>query len=432
MYSDLLELFRLIYVILLKGGWVGFVVALVYMFYRLYMDYIHLRWYGTLEWVFLKITVPRENEKSPLAFEQIMNQLHSIHATRTLAETYLEGRFQIWFTWELTSIGGVIGNYVKILTKHRDTLEAAVYAQFPDAEITEAQDYFDRLPRYNVETSDYDIYAFSFILKKPDPYPIRTYHDFEHSTAETFVDPVEGVWEELGKLSPYEMFIVQFMFQPVSDEWKESGYHLVKKLKGEREALKPAEDKIGALVGKIIGPVLDVIIRPTPPTRSSSSEVAPISLMLHLSEGEKAVISAIERNLSKLGYRTKIRCFYLAPKEKYNPGPVYTAIVGSFKSVGASNLNSLKPDTDRWTKIRYWVNPRWERVILDLRLKWRKTHFNKWIRKRWFFGGPTPYVLNSEEIATILHFPQTTVSVPQIEKVTVTKVQPPPELPVAP
>lgn len=429
MLQDLVEIFRLMVFILLKGGWIGFLVGLFYMFYRLYIDYINLRWYGTLKWCFLKITVPKENEKSPLAFEQIFNQLHSTHVTFSLAEKYLEGQIQIWFVWEIVSIGGTISNYVRIIEKHRDTLEAAIYAQFPEAEITEAEDYFDKLPKYHTDTSEFDIFAFQFFLKKNDAYPIRSYLDFEHATAETFVDPVDGVWEALGKLNPYEMFIIQYIFRPIDDSWKEAGYKLVKKLKGEPEAIKEPEDPVGKFLGKILGPFLDAFIRPTATITRPKPEPLP-SLMLHLSEGEKMVISAIERNLSKLGYQSKIRCLYIAPHEKYNPSPIYTAIIGAFKSVGATNLNSLKPDTDRWTKVRYWVFREWEKPIIELRLKFRKRKYMNMIRKRWYLHGAKPYVLNSEEIATVLHFPQTQVKVPQIEKVVETKAQPPPELPV--
>lgn len=430
MFSDLVELFNLGIFILLKGGWIGFALGLVYMFYRLYMDYINITWHNNLKWVFLKISVPKENEKSQLAFEQIFNHLHSLHSTFSLAEKYLEGQFQIWFVWEMVSIGGVISNYVRILEKHRDTLEAVLYAQFPNAEIMETEDYFDKLPKYYVDESEYDIFAFHFILKKADAYPIRSYLDFEHSTAETFVDPVDGLWEAISKLSPYEMFVTQYIFRPIDDSWKESGYKLVKKLKGEPEALEGPKDNLGEFLGKIFGPFLDVLIRPTLAGEKKFKPEPPPSLMLHLSEGEKAVISAIERNLSKLGYQTKITCLYIAPRQKYNPGPIYTAVIGAFKSVGATNLNSLKPDTDKWTKVRYWVFRDWEKPITDLRLKWRKRRYMNRIRRRFYIHGPKAFVLNTEEMATILHFPKTEVTVPQIEKVAVTKVQPPLELPI--
>ncbi|MBI4050606.1 MAG: hypothetical protein HY396_01375 [Candidatus Doudnabacteria bacterium] len=434
MFRDLGELFGLIYAVLLKGGWVGFVWGLIYMFYKLYIDYIQIRWYKTLPWLFLKITVPKDNEKSPLAFEEILNQLHSIQEHITWAEKYLEGQFQIWFTWEITSIGGAIANYARILPKHRDVFEAAIYAQYPNAEIIETEDYFPKIPKFEPEKSEYDIFAYSFRYIREIYYPTRTYYDFEHATAETFVDPIAGMWEELAKLNPYEMYVIQFVLRPIGDElWKEKGRHLVKKLKGDPKALKGPTDTFGKFMGVILGPILDAFIRPTAVEgRAASEKYEPPSLMLHLTEDEKAVINAVEKKLSKWGYQTKIHCLYLAPKEKYNPGVINRAVIGAFKSFGANNLNALKPLLKRWTKVNYFLFRELEKPVMRLRLNYRKWKYMSLIRRRWYFWGPPPNILSVEEIASYLHFPQIEVKVPPIEKVTVTKVQPPPELPVAP
>lgn len=433
MFRDLVELFNLIVVILLKGGWIGFVIGLVYMFWLLYKDFIQLRWYATLPWLFLKVTVPKENEKSPLAFEEILNQLHSIQEHITWAEKYLEGQFQIWFTWEVTSIGGVIGNYVRILPKHRHVFEAALYAQFPDAEIEEAEDYFQKLPKYNTDTSEFDIFAFSFRYINETYYPTRTYYDFEHATAETFVDPIAGMWEELSKISPYEMYVIQFVLRPVGDEhWKEKGRLLVKKLKGEPGANKKPTDTFGKVMGFIFGPILDAFIRRgiEEPARQSE-KYEPPSLMLHLTEDEKLVINSIEKKLSKWGYQTKIHCLYISPREKYNPTVINRAVIGAFKSFGANNLNALKPKLSRWTKVNYFLFKELEKPIVELRLKFRKRRYMSLIRRRWYFWGQPPNIMSVEEIASYLHFPGIEVTVPHIQRVTVAKIQPPPELPIS-
>lgn len=433
MFNDLVELTRLITALFFNGGWILFVLALSRMFYILYMDYIQSRWYKTIPWVFLKISVPPENEKSPLAFEAIFNQLHSIHGQLTWAEKYLEGQFHMWYVWEVTSIGGIIGNYVRIPKKYRDNLESAVYSQFPEAEITESEDYFDKLPKYNTDTSDYDIFAVSFRYIKDNAYPTKTYHDFEHPEAETIVDPIVGLWEELSKISPYEMYVMQFVLRPIADEdWKEKGYHLVKVLKKERETLEEKEDILMTIVRTITGPILDFFIRPTPKTvvKKGGGEELPPSMMLHLSEGEKAVIAAVERKLSKWTYQTKIHCLYIAPREKYNPGPINNAVIGAIKNFGGANLNALKPLLKRWTRVHYWLFKKWEKPIVTLRLKFRKRKYMRLISTRWYFWGPPPNILSTEELASILHFPGIEVTVPQIEKVVVTKVPPPPELPI--
>ena len=266
---------------------------------------------------------------------------------------------------------------------------------------------------------------------RPNYYPIRTYLDFEHSTAETFVDPAAGIWEEMAKMNPYEMLLIQFYLRPIDDEdWKAPGYQLVQKLKGVPEANKKPEDWFGKVLGAIFGPILDAFIRPGEAKPVHKQEEPP-SLMLHLSEGEKDIINTIERKLSKLAYQTKIVFLYVAPKEKFNVRPVWGAIVGSFKSVNAHNLNAVKPDTDRWTKVNYKIFKNLEKPIVTLRTDHRKARFMRRIRRRWYFWGPAPNIMDTEELATLLHFPQIDVTVPNIERVEVTKVQPPPELPVA-
>jgi len=417
--------------VLLKGGWIALVFVLLLMFKEIYMDAINWRWYLKQKWVFLKVAVPELNERSPLAFENVLNQLHAMHTNKTWAELYIEGVVQIWLSWEVTSIGGKIGNYVRIPEKYRDTLEAAIYSQFPQAEISEAEDYFEHLPRYDPETSDFDIFAWTFKLTKPDPYPIRTYLDFEHPTADTFVDPMSGAWEEMNKLSQHEMFVIQYILRPVGNDWKHSGYQLVKKLKGEPAANRAPRSRATEALSFLINPFLDLFISHPEPLTGRAQKEEPPSLMLHLSEGEKDIITAIERSLSKWGYQSKIRCLYLAPKAVFNRGPIVPAIVGAFKAYGSDNLNSLKPDLSRWTKVNYFLFEKLEKNFTRFRTDWRKRRLMKAIRTRWYYAGLKAYILNVEEIASVLHFPGIDVTVPEIEKVAVTKVQPPPELPVA-
>ncbi|MDP3740772.1 MAG: hypothetical protein Q8R08_00400, partial [bacterium] len=258
-----------------------------------------------------------------------------------------------------------------------------------------------------------------------------TYYDFEHSTAETFVDPIAGLWEELSRLNPYEMYVMQFMLRPIGDEhWKEHSLKIVSKLKGEPE--KHGTNWLGAAAGVILGPILDFFVQPGANEHSSQSEkYEPPSLMLHKTEGEKAVIAAIEKKISKWGYQTKIHCLYVAPKEKYDFGRINRAVVGSLKSFGGANLNSLKPLLRRWTKVHYFLLKELEKPIVQLRTKFRKRKYMFLIRNRWYFWGPPPNIMSTEEIASILHFPHTEVTVPTIDRVTVAKVQPPSELPIS-
>lgn len=430
MLNDLRETFQIVEQIMVNGGWVVFGVLMLYLFYELYLEHIQIEWYKELKWVFLKITVPPENERSPLAFEDIFDELHAVSESLNWAEIHLEGQFQIWFTWEITSIGGVIGNYVRILPKFRDVLESAIYSEFPSAEIAEAEDYFDKLPPYNPETSPYDIFALTWKYTNRTEYPIKTYKFFEHPTAETMVDPISGLWEEMGKISPYEMFILQFVLRPVGDQWKEHARELVKELKGVPNA--HGGGGLMAWVEAFLGPVLDVFIRPDFEMRGGHTKEEPPSLMLHLTESEKQIIGQIENKIGRWCYQTKIHGMYIAPREKYNPTLLLRAVIGAFKATGTDSMNALKPLLSRWTRVKYFIFKDWEKPVTDFRLNWRKRKYFKFMKSRWWFHGPAANIMSTEELATLIHFPQLTVKVPHIEKVEVVKEQPPSDLPIAP
>ena len=63
------DLIKQIYSVMLSGGWVLVALALLYMFYKLYIDFIQIKWYEQQQWVFLKISVPKENDYAVLLYD---------------------------------------------------------------------------------------------------------------------------------------------------------------------------------------------------------------------------------------------------------------------------------------------------------------------------------------------------------------------------
>ena len=50
------------------------------------------------------------------------------------------------FSFELVSIDGYIQYLIRTPKRYRDLIESAIYAQYPDAEISEAVDYTENIP----------------------------------------------------------------------------------------------------------------------------------------------------------------------------------------------------------------------------------------------------------------------------------------------
>src|ERR1700722_19447865 len=129
-------IFSIIATIFTHGGWLLFVWLVLWILYKLYYFEIYHQWHHSLEWSYLQIKVPKENLTSTLAVESIFSQMHALHSSLTFANKYVEGKDQLWYSLEIISLGGKISYVIRTPKKAKDLVEASVYAQYPDAEIT--------------------------------------------------------------------------------------------------------------------------------------------------------------------------------------------------------------------------------------------------------------------------------------------------------
>jgi hypothetical protein len=147
----------------------------------------------------------------------------------------------------------------------------------------------------------------------------------------------------------------------------------------------------------------------------------------NMTQAEKEALTAIEKSIGKPGFDVGIRGIYLAKKDIFDPINI-TGMLGSFKQYNSVNLNSFKPTNT--TGFDYpWQDPTGSRAR---RLK--KKIFNAYW-DRGFFSPPyskdrEPFVLNSEELATIFHFPGRSTEAPTFERIEAKKATPPANLPV--
>ena len=100
------------------------------------------RWYcENITTVFLAIDVPKRNEQSIQAMENFFDHLQGAHGTFNAWEKYIDRCISAFFFLELVSIEGNIQFLIRTPNSWRNFVEAAVYVKYPDAEITEVEDY---------------------------------------------------------------------------------------------------------------------------------------------------------------------------------------------------------------------------------------------------------------------------------------------------
>ncbi|OGE83900.1 MAG: hypothetical protein A3B10_02110 [Candidatus Doudnabacteria bacterium RIFCSPLOWO2_01_FULL_44_21] len=442
--SFLTDYISLITEVLFAGvfGWIFFFIflsALVYMLWWLKRDRNRNKFMDAVKWVFLEVKVDELNEKSPLAMEQIFAALHAIHQNFTWGEM-LNGKVVLFVSCEIVSLGGKVSYVFKLPERYRNLLESALFAQYPKAEVHEVEDYLRNIPHhYDPEFAPFDFWGTQWLKKKVSEYPIRTYaqtESFEHSAQETFVDPLSNVIEVMSNLQPYELMAYQVIIKPVNDDWKEHARHLVKKLKGE--PMEHGESIWGKILFTVPSLLLDALFsafsgpadeKARPKTRADEP---PPSLMLHKTDIEKFVITSIERSLGKISYEVRVRTLYLTPKDKLNKALRVPEIVGALRNFDDINLNGLKPDIGHsWTDKAYKISEKLEQPYLRMNILKRKRHMLHYFRVRSHWKGIGKVMMNTEELASIFHFPQVPHSrVSQLERVSAVKAAPPMDLPI--
>jgi hypothetical protein len=402
-------------------------VALGYVLFWIWMKYIQAKYFASLKHVLLEFKVPREVPKSPLAMELFLNSLHQTTGESTWYDRIVLGKVRAYFSLEIVSIEGDVRFFIRTREFIRKHMETQFYSQFPDGEVREVPDYTLNVP-FAQEDSDWDMFGVEFILSKPDAYPIKTYVDYgllNDPKDELKIDPITPVIEYMGDLGRGEQAWFQILVRsnkglkdPTSywgkrAPWAEDGKKLID------EIMEKAKDRSGTL----------------------PEEAQQDFRFSMLTEGEREIIKAIERNISKLGFDCGIRSLYLAKKGRENWDNI-AGIFGTMKQYNSNNLNSFRPRV--YTDVDYPWQKYIDIPVMDPpppanffsftgnRIEQIKWHlFNAYRRRSWFFPPyeRKPFVLNSEELATIFHFPGRVSETPTFERIESKKSEPPANLP---
>lgn len=414
-FNEILDLaqnpFAVQWYLFIKGAWVIYLFALLWGGWSIYLKAIRDRFDAGVEYILLAIDIPKDNEQTPKAVEQIFAHLTGIWKKGNLIERYIKGHTQRALSFEIVSIGGYIQFLTRIPIQFRDMVEAAVFAQYPQAEITEVEDYTRDIPDY-YPNDEYDLWGTQFTLQKDEVYPIVTYPSMEHTLTQQYVDPMASTLEIFSRMQEGEQAWLQIViWPPLKDLWKDKGFELVKKIigrnkKGEERFIKALQD---------FG---DIIL----PTGEVEKKIELPSMMMHLSPGEKKIVEGIQEKISKLGFYTKIRMIYVARKEKFNKSTRKPALAGAMRQFNTLDMNGFVVNKKIDTKVEYFFK--------KSRIAWRQRKLMKAYKLRSGSRGVKAFVLNIEELASIFHFPVMTVKAPAVQKIQAKRAEPPTSLPL--
>lgn len=358
--------------------------------------------------ILIEIRIPKEVLKPIRAMETVLQNLWQIlfDAPGYFWEKWIEGKYILSYSFEIASINGEAHFFIRIPETQRDTVEAAIYAQYPDAEITVVDDYTRYVPQ-DIPNKDWDLWGADYKLLREDPYPIKTYAKFEtehEPLEEKRIDPLADLLEVMAKTGPGEQIWVQINAKPISNKevpWVTEGEKIRDEI-ARREPPKKDNKKPILLEAFNLLATGEV-----PGTEKEEEKKDIIPPEMKLTPGEREILGAVEEKISKLGFQTNVRFIYLGRKDKFYK-PRLRLALSYFGSFTTQHLNAIVPyGQPLITKVyKSWFLP--INLFHDRRLYLRKRNiFRKYvIRETPYFpreGGT--FVLNTEEMATLFHFP---------------------------
>jgi len=405
-------------------GWLILAAIFLIGVRDVYLFWLRNQWNNTHKSVLLAIDIPRGNEQSPKAVENMFTYLSGAHGSVNFFEKWFEGKYQKAFSCEIVSLEGYTQFLIWTPVEFRNLVESSVYSQYPDAEISEVDDYIENLPE-NLPDEEYDIWGTEFHQKESSVYPIKCYQEFEHTMgpSETqFKDPMASLMDLCGSLRQGEYFWFQTILIPTGFDWVKESEKEINKIFGRKVKYKAG---LGSKIVEWMGELSEVVYSIWGDIEAKDKKEDKPKTMMDLTPDEKRKVEGIQIKASKICFEAKFRMVYIAKREVKNNAKVANGMVGYMKQFASLDLNNMKPDLDfTMTKAQYFFT--------NQRVESKKRKIFQAYKLRSDGRGRLPGLYNVEELATMWHFPvEANVKAAMMQKAPGRKADAPAALPLA-
>jgi len=340
-----------------------------------------VEWINSQEFTLLRVDVPRNNDRSPLAAEQMFASLHGIFSESSMFQSHL--------SFEIYAKDKSIQFYIYLPRHLKDFVEGQIYAQYPTVDIKEVEDYTQNVVRSRINYATCELN-----LNKPDVYPIRQFTDFE-------VDPLSAITSVMSKMENGEEVWFQLLARPTGDDWQNKGNSMINSIRsGKTSASKDLLNKAAQGAFAFLKDIVTQAIWPNSPLTTAAPDQD-----VKLSSTVEEALKSISQKITKLGYQSKIRILSIsddpiAAKVKCQN------IAASFKQFNTTNMNGFRIG---------------ETIANDL-VQW-----DKFTKRSFEENG---YIFNIAELASIYHLPHESVATPNIVWSGSKRGEPPANLPL--
>lgn len=370
-----LSLIRLLFVYQL---WIPIALILGLMIWR---NSRRLAYLKNIQYQTLKVIPNRDKVPDISSAEELLDSIHGL--TKSKYDLML-GRLNEHLVFEFVSMP-TLQFYIHVPKHLIDYVEAQIYSQYPDFVIERVEQ--DYLKSIKTSFEGLEIYTTTAYTT-----PIKSYL-FDQKQAE-HSDPLNNILGLLSSNEPHEVILLQYLIRPVQNSW--NGWQrkvnvLIQKLKHGR-SLYQVNSASSELWINVVDFIKDLF---------RAAFIGPVSVTKHHARTGTTkydkLAQYLQNKASKNGFEVKIRVG-IAGSQGRQQWQKLQSIATSYKLFnvqGSSGFKSSKPSGK----------------------------FNHLLRSRLFLRGG--FILNSEELASIMHFPKSSSATPNIEWKSQQVIEPP-------
>lgn len=371
----------------------------------------------------LEVIPPPDVLKTPKAMENVLVGLSGGWKPMNKRDKWWRGEHQDTFSLEMMGNNGSLRFFVRCRHDHVSWVESKFYSEYPDAELHEVEDYVESLPNY-APNKVWDIWGASYALTDPhhiDPpwaIPLRTYLEFEDINEDRRTSPLSQLGELVAKLGPSEYCLIQLIISPRLGEVSPKFDKVINKLTG-----KDTSEGGKSIIGETLGFVIDIshnVVRGIlghEVIHSSEEKKESNFSFFNLTKAEQDRINSIAIKKSKVNFETNIHAMYLFKRSQAHQERIGD-MNGFFRQFSDENRNGLKPASGTYSTSNIYFRRKKKNLVTMRRLYFA-------YKSRWMGYLSHPYILSTEEIASIFHLPGQIVQTPSLGRIRSRSTQPP-------
>lgn len=278
--------------------------------------------------------------------------------------------------------------YVAIPKKFRETIEKQIHSYFPNASIEKVSEYTIFSPRSRTATA-------VLVLKNKYALPLKTYEHMD-------VDPLNEITNSLSKLNTKEEGAsLQLVLVPAGNEWRSLGHSIAHNMQQGKQLKDAHSNSVMGKIGKEFGSGISEVISPASKKETGLTHE---EKHIQLTPEEQELIKNIEGKSNKTGFKVNLRLVASANTQE-RADEILAQMENAFSQFENPGINYFK---------------------VKKRAKSKEVSYNYIFRN---FEEENSIILNSEEIASIFHFPISTTETPNIKWLKSGSAAPPVNIP---